>query len=187
MSGTMSPPSGMNGAAGRWCDRLEGVGHPGLIVRVLLDCDNPPAMAGDVLPERRLHDRPIGILRHQRRKGPFAGRDCVLDDALDIRFGQEAQQINARRSDAGIGRKGNDWNIGRPRHLPDGVNRLRKQGPKNDLRALLERLLGRAAGGIGIAGIVADHDLDVGLTEFGHRHVGGIAHGLAGQAGIAGG
>ena len=58
-------------------------------------------------------------------------------------------------------------------------------GPKNNLRAFVERLLGRLLRALRIAGVVLDQQLDVGVLEFRQRHFGGILHGLRRDAGIA--
>ncbi len=72
------------------------------------------------------------------------------------------------------------------RHLADEADRLRKQRPENDLGALVERLLGGELRRLGGAAVVLHQELDIGSVEFGDRHFRGIAHRLAGDAGIAG-
>ena len=52
--------------------------------------------------------------------------------------------------------------------------------------AVVERLLRGKLGGLGGAAIVLHQKLDVRIVEFGDRHFRGIAHRLAGNAGIAG-
>ena len=51
--------------------------------------------------------------------------------------------------------------------------------------ALVERLLGALPRRIGVAAVVLNQELDVGRIELGQRHLGGVAHRLAGEAGVA--
>ena len=97
-----------------------------------------------------------------------------MHDALDIELRQETQEIHAGGRDIGIGRKRGDRNIARPRHLPDDVDRLRKQRPKDDLGAFVERLLGAQPRRLGGAAVVLHQERDVGGIELGDRHFGGV-------------
>ena len=51
----------------------------------------------------------------------------------------------------------------------------------------VERLLGGRRAASAVAAVVLHQELDVGRIEFGERHLGGVAHGLPGNAGIAAG
>ena len=110
-----------------------------------------------------------------------------MHDALDVGFRQEAQEIDAARRDIGVGRKRDDRDVARPRHLPDDADRLREQRPEDDLGAFVERLLGALPRRLGGAAVVLHQELDVGGIELGERHLGGVAHRLPGDAGIAAG
>jgi hypothetical protein len=127
----------------------------------------------------------VRIIRDQGGVGALPGRGGVLHDALDVGFRQETQEIDAGGRDVGIGRKRDDRDVARPRHLPDDADRLRKQRPEDDLSALVERLLGGQPRRLGGAAIVHHQKLDVGSVELGDRHLGGVAHRLPGEAGIA--
>ena len=189
-SGTASPPSGMNSASARtaaWATAFTGSRHGGLVVRIVLERDNLAAAARDVLLERRFDDRAVGIVRHQGGERALSGRGRILHDARDVRFRQKAQQIDAGRSDIGVGRKGDDRHVARPRHLPDDADRLRKQRSEDDLGSLVERLLCGEPRRLGGTAVILHQKLDVGRIEFGERHFRRVAHRLAGNAGIAAG
>lgn len=63
---------------------------------------------------------------------------------------------------------------------------MRKQRPENDFRALVERLLCTDLRRFRGAPIVFDEQRYVGSVEFRECHFRGVAHGLAGDARIAG-
>ena len=156
-------------------------------MRIALERDDLAAAAArDRLLECRFDHRAVGIVGNERGIGALPGRTGILHDAVDIGFRQKAQQIDAVRRDIGVGRKGDDRHVARPRHLADEADRLRKQRPENDLGALVERLLGAELRRLGGAAVVFHQELDVRIIEFGDRHFRGIAHRLAGKAGIAG-
>ena len=75
----------------------------------------------------------------------------------------------------------------RARQLRRCRNRERKQRTQNDLGAFVERLLRSLARALRTAGVILDQKLDIGILEFRQRHLGGVLHGLRGDAGIAGG
>ena len=62
---------------------------------------------------------------------------------------------------------------------------MREQRPEDDFGALGERLLRRLLRAAGGAAVVLHQKLDVGIVEFGERHLGGVAHRLRRRAGIA--
>ncbi len=160
--------------------------HGGLVVRIALQRDDlAAAVPGDGLLEGRLDHGAVGIVGNEGGEGMLARGGGVLDDAVDVRFRQETQQIDAAGGDIGVGREGDDRDIARTRHLADEADRLRKQRAENDLGALVERLLSGEPRGFGGAAVVFHQELDIGIVEFRNRHLGGIAHRLAGDAGIA--
>ena len=53
------------------------------------------------------------------------------------------------------------------------------------LGAFVERLLRRLLGAARGAAVILDQELDVGAVEFDQRHLGGVLHGLRGDAGVA--
>ena len=60
-----------------------------------------------------------------------------------------------------------------------------KQRPEDHLHAVGERILRRLLGTLGGAGVVLYQQLDVGVTELGERHFGGVFHRLRRQPGVA--
>ena len=101
----------------------------------------------------------VRIIRDQGGVGAFPGRGGILHDAIDVGFRQEAQQIDARGRHIGVGRKRDDRDVARPRHLPDDADRLRKQRPEDDLGAFVERLLGAEPRRLGGAAVVLQKEL----------------------------
>jgi hypothetical protein len=110
-----------------------------------------------------------------------------ISAAIDIGLGQEAQQIDAARRDAGVARKRDDRNAARARDLACGRHRLCEQGAENKLGALVDRLLrGRLRPRCGAATIL-EQKLDIWILELSQRQFGGVLHGLRRQPDIAGG
>ncbi len=155
-------------------------------MRIVLERHDLAVAPRHGLLERRFDHGAVGIVGNQSGERVLPRRSRILHDALDVGFRQEAQEIDAARCDIGVGRKGNDRHIARARDLADEADRLRKQRPQNDLGALVERLLRAEPRRLGGAAVVLHQELDVGGIEFGERHFRGIAHRLAGNAGIAG-
>ena len=141
---------------------------------------------GDLL-ERRLDHRAVGILRQHRRERALAVGDREIDDAVDVGLRQEAEQIDAARRDAHVGRECDHRHAAGARHLADRLNRLREQRPDDDLGAFAQRLLRRLRRAAGRAGVVLHQKLDVGAVELGERHLGGVLHRQRGDAGVAAG
>ena len=160
--------------------------HRGLVEVVALDGDDPAAGIGGGALQRRLDHRAVGVRRDERgdRLLPLAGG--VADDAVDIRLRQEADQIDAGRRGRGVGREGDDRNVGgfgdrsRRRHRL-GIERTEDEG-----RALGDRLGGGGAGAVGGAAIVLDEDRYVRGRELAERKVGGVPHVLGELPGTAG-
>jgi len=136
--------------------------------------------------ERRLHDGAVGVVGNERRERALALRDRVVDRAVDVGLGQEAQQVDAARRHVGVGGKGNHRHAALARDLRDSADRDAEQRPEDDLGAFRERLLGGGLCALRGAAIVLHQELDVGIAEFGERHLGGIAHRLRRKACIAG-
>ena len=156
-------------------------------MRIVLERDDLAAAASDILLERRFDHRSIRIVGNQRRVGSLPGRGGILHDARHVRFRQEAQQIDAARRHIGVGGKGDDRNVARARDLPDDAHRLREQRAEDQFGAFVERLLRGQPRAVGRAAVVFHQKLNVRRFEFGERHFGGVAHRLAGNAGIAAG
>ena len=174
------------GAGRRLSDVADGAGHAGLIMRIALKPDDLTVPPRHHLLKGGFDHRAVGIVRNERRERVFSRRDRILHDPIDVRLGEETQEIDAARGDIGVGGKGDDRNVAGPRHLADIGDRLGEQRPQNDLGALVERLLRPDPGRLGGAAVVFHQELDVGRIELGNRHFRGIAHRLAGDAGIAG-
>ena len=64
-------------------------------------------------------------------------------------------------------------------------NREAEQRPEDDFGALLDRLLGGSLRALRAAAVVLDQQLDVRILKFDQRELGGVAHRLRGNAGIA--
>ncbi len=62
-----------------------------------------------------------------------------------------------------------------------------EQGPQNDLGAFVERLLDSDLGPLPGAAVILGQELNVRVAKFRQCHFGGVAHGLAGGAGISAG
>jgi len=105
------------------------------------------------LLEGRLHHIAIGIFWQQRREGFLADAGGVFDDAVDVGFGQEAQQINAAAGHAGIGGERDHVDAPGARQLRGGRHRGGEQRTENDLRAFVERLLRNLARALRAAGV----------------------------------
>ena len=112
-------------------------------------------------------------------------RDGEIDDAPDVGLRQEAQQIDAARGDAGVGRERDHRNVAGARDRADRAHRLREQRTDDDLGAFVDRLLRGELRALRRAGVVLHQQLDVRFLEFGERHFGGVLHRLRGDAGIA--
>src|SRR5439155_6581979 len=70
--------------------------------------------------------------------------------------------------------------------LCGGGNREREQRSQDDFGAFAQRLLRALARALRRGTVVLDQELDVGILEFGERHLGRVLHRLRGDAGIAG-
>ena len=154
-------------------------------MRIVFEGDNLAAAARDRLFECRFDNRAVGVVGDQGCKRAFPGGDRVVDDALYVGLRQKAQEIDAVRSHIGVGRKGDDRDIARPRQLPDHADRLREQRPKDDLGTLVQSLLGALPRRLGGAAVIFHQELNIGRIELGDRHFGRVAHRLTGNAGIA--
>ena len=84
-----------------------------------------------------------------------------------------------------VGRERDHRHAARAGDLLGARHRMREQRPEEDLGAFIDRLRRRLLSAGRGAAVVLDHELDVGAAELGERHLGGIAHRLAGDAGIA--
>ena len=122
-----------------------------------------------------------------RGERPLAAGDGVFDDAVDVGFRQEAQEIDAARGDAGVGRERDHRHAALAGGRADDADRMRKQRPDDDLGALGERLLRRLLRAARGAAVVLDQELDVRAVEFGQRHLGRVLHRQRHGAGVAAG
>ena len=131
------------------------------VERVAFERDDAPALARHHLLEFALDHVAIGALRQHRRERPLAAGDGVIDDAIDVGFRQEAQQIDTARRDAGVGGEGDDRHAALAGGRADDADRMREQRPDDDLGALGQRLLRRLLRAAGGAAVILDQELDV--------------------------
>ena len=101
-------PSGMKMASAP-ARRLRHVAHRALhlgpVERVALERHDAAAPPRHRLLERRLDHRAIGIVRDERGERALSLAGGITDDAVDVGFRQEAQEIHAARGDIGVGRE----------------------------------------------------------------------------------
>ena len=185
---TESPSSAINSASAWPSDCATVRAGGGAIGAVFFERDDAAALAADRLLERGFDHIAIGIVGQQRREGPLSGAGGVIDDAVDVGLGQEAQEIDAAAGHAGIGRERDDRRRrGRASAARSPEPTAANSGPRMISAPSLERLLGALLRALRAAAIVLDQELDVGILEFRQRHLGGVLHRLRGDAGIAGG
>ena len=122
--------------------RRHGARGRGAIGAILFKDGDAAATFRHRLLERGLDHIAVGVFRQHRPKGAFADGGRIFDDPVDVGLRQEAQEIDAARRHARIGRKRDHRNAASARHLSDRRDRGRKQRPENDFRAFVDRLLG---------------------------------------------
>ncbi|GLR95377.1 hypothetical protein ACVIU7_001813 [Bradyrhizobium liaoningense] len=164
-----------------------GARRRGAIGTVFLEGDDAPTAPRHRCFHRGFDDIAIGIVGHQHGDGALSDAGGIVDDAVDVGLRQEREQIDTASGDAGIGREGDDGDAARARDLRHRRNRLREQWPEDDLGAFVDRLLRADLRALRAAIVVLDQELDVRVLELGQCHLGGVAHGLRGEPGIAGG
>src|SRR6185312_752885 len=149
----------------------------GTVGGVFLEGDDAP-LAADRLLEGCFHHIAVGIVRQQRRERFLSDAGGIIDDPVDVGFGQEAEQIDATSGHARIGRERDHRNAARARQLRGRRHRGGEQRAQNDFRALAERLLGHLLGALRTAAVILDQKLDVRTLEFRQRHLGRVLHRL---------
>ena len=144
------------------------------------------APARDRLLESRFDHVAVSVLRQDRGEGSLAGPRRIFNDAIDVRLGKKAQEIDAASGDARVGRERNHRDAAIARGLCGGRHRLGEQRPENDFSTLIDGLLRTLLCALRSAAVVLDQELDIRILKFGERQFCGVAHRLRGDGGIAG-
>jgi hypothetical protein len=123
--------------------------------------------------------RLVGERRRQLLGDPLQVPDGVAHHALDLLLGTKAQQVGTRAGDARDVGERQHADIGLGRDRADRGNRLVEQGAENDLRPLVDHLLGGLAGTHGRAAGVPGQQHQVVGADVEQRHLGSLKHVLA--------
>ncbi len=174
-------------AARRLRDELRRRLHPDRIKRIAFERDDAGALARHHLLEFAFDHVAIRAFQQHGGKRPLAAGDGIFDDAIDIRLRQEAQEIDAGRGDAGVGRERDHRHATLAGRRADHADRMRKQRTDDDLGAFGENLLRRLLRPTRSAAVVLHQELDVGAVEFNQRHLGCVLHRQRHGAGVAAG
>ena len=111
---------GLGGARDEGRDAADrGLRLPG---RVALHRHDADAAPGGRLAQLRFDDVAVDRLGDERGQRAPALRGGVIDDAVDLRLSQEAEQVDAVRGDAGVGREGDHRLARLPRHLAGALH-----------------------------------------------------------------
>src|SRR2546430_1037463 len=103
--------------AERFDPRAHRAVHLRLVERLALERDHAAPAARQHLLERSFDDSPVGIVGNERGERAPALAYGITDNALDVGFWKEAQEIDTTRRNIAVGRERNHRHLARAREL----------------------------------------------------------------------